>query len=557
MTNLSSKKQKLKIIPLGGLNEIGKNMTALEYGNEIVIIDCGLSFPEDEMLGIDIVIPDINYLLKNREKVKGIVLTHGHEDHIGALPYFLQKINVPVYGSRLAIGLVENKLKSHKLKNVHLQKVQPRQKIQLGVFKIEFISTSHSIPDAFAIAVETPVGVVFHTGDFRIDYTPIDGQMIDFHKIAEIGKKGVLVMLADSTNAERGGTTMSEKSVGDTFEEIFSTRKSRIIIATFASHIHRIQQIVNTAEKFNRKVVFSGRSMLTVGAVAQELGVMSLPEGIVIQEKEMNNYPDEEIVVVVTGSQGEPMAALPRMASDDHRTLDIRKGDTVVFSSTPIPGNEKLVGKVMNQLYDKGAEVIYEKLYDVHVSGHACQEELKLMHRLVNPKFFIPVHGETRHLRKHGLLAEELGMPKENIFIAETGSVLEFTEDSGRLAGNVPSGQVLVDGLGVGDVGNIVLRDRKHLAEDGLMIVVVTLKRENKKVVAGPDIISRGFVYVRESEDLMAEARGVVDKALEGCTDENAKEWSVIKGAIRDSLKVFLYEKTKRRPMILPIIMEV
>ncbi len=554
---MSSKKQKLKIIPLGGLNEIGKNMTALEYGNEIVIIDCGLSFPEDEMLGIDIVIPDINYLLKNREKVKGIVLTHGHEDHIGALPYFLQKINVPVYGSRLAIGLVENKLKSHKLKNVHLQKVQPRQKIQLGVFKIEFISTSHSIPDAFAIAVETPVGVVFHTGDFRIDYTPIDGQMIDFHKIAEIGKKGVLVMLADSTNAERGGTTMSEKSVGDTFEEIFSTRKSRIIIATFASHIHRIQQIVNTAEKFNRKVVFSGRSMLTVGAVAQELGVMSLPEGIVIQEKEMNNYPDEEIVVVVTGSQGEPMAALPRMASDDHRTLDIRKGDTVVFSSTPIPGNEKLVGKVMNQLYDKGAEVIYEKLYDVHVSGHACQEELKLMHRLVNPKFFIPVHGETRHLRKHGLLAEELGMPKENIFIAETGSVLEFTEDSGRLAGNVPSGQVLVDGLGVGDVGNIVLRDRKHLAEDGLMIVVVTLKRENKKVVAGPDIISRGFVYVRESEDLMAEARGVVDKALEGCTDENAKEWSVIKGAIRDSLKVFLYEKTKRRPMILPIIMEV
>lgn len=554
---MSSKKQKLKIIPLGGLNEIGKNMTALEYGNEIVIIDCGLSFPEDEMLGIDIVIPDINYLLKNREKVKGIVLTHGHEDHIGALPYFLQKINVPVYGSRLAIGLVENKLKSHKLKNVHLQKVQPRQKIQLGVFKIEFISTSHSIPDAFAIAVETPVGVVFHTGDFRIDYTPIDGQMIDFHKIAEIGKKGVLVMLADSTNAERGGTTMSEKSVGDTFEEIFSTRKSRIIIATFASHIHRIQQIVNTAEKFNRKVVFSGRSMLTVGAVAQELGVMSLPEGIVIQEKEMNNYPDEEIVVVVTGSQGEPMAALPRMASDDHRTLDIRKGDTVVFSSTPIPGNEKLVGKVMNQLYDKGAEVIYEKLYDVHVSGHACQEELKLMHRLVNPKFFIPVHGETRHLRKHGLLAEELGMPKENIFIAETGSVLEFTEDTGRLAGNVPSGQVLVDGLGVGDVGNIVLRDRKHLAEDGLMIVVVTLKRENKKVVAGPDIISRGFVYVRESEDLMAEARGVVDKALEGCTDENAKEWSVIKGAIRDSLKVFLYEKTKRRPMILPIIMEV
>ena len=552
-----SKKDKLKIIPLGGLGEIGKNMTAIEYEDEILIIDCGLSFPEEEMLGVDIVIPDITYLIKNKEKVKGIVITHGHEDHIGALPYFLKKINVPVYGSRLAVGLIENKLKGFKMKNAHIERVEPRQKVQLGAFNVEFISTSHSIPDAFALSVETPAGIVFHTGDFRIDYTPIDGQIIDLDKIAEIGRKGVLVMLADSTNAERPGTTRSEKSVGDTFNEIFSTRKSRIIIATFASHVHRIQQIVNSCVKYNRKIVFAGRSMLTVGAVAQELGVLNIPEGITITEKEMDKYPDEEVVVVVTGSQGEPMAALPRMASDDHRTLDIRKGDTVVFSSTPIPGNEKLVGKVMNLLYDRGAEVIYDKLYDIHTSGHACQEELKLMHRLVRPQYFIPVHGEVRHLRQHGLLAEELGMPKENIFVGETGDIMEFSKESAKVIGKVTAGQVLVDGLGVGDVGNIVLRDRKHLAEDGLMIVVVTIKRENRKVMAGPDIISRGFVYVRESETLMAEAKEVVTKALESCEKQNAKEWSVIKGAIRDQLKGFLYEKTKRRPMILPIIMEV
>ncbi len=554
---MASKKDKLKIIPLGGLGEIGKNMTAIEYEDEILIIDCGLSFPEEEMLGVDIVIPDITYLLKNKEKVKGIVITHGHEDHIGALPYVLKKINVPVYGSRLTVGLIENKLKGFKMKNAHIERVQPRQKIQLGAFNVEFISTSHSIPDAFALSVETPAGIVFHTGDFRIDYTPIDDQIIDLDKIAEIGRKGVLVMLADSTNAERPGTTRSEKSVGDTLNEIFSTRKSRIIIATFASHVHRIQQIVNSAVKYNRKVVFAGRSMLTVGAVAQELGVLNIPEGITITEKEMDRYPDEEVVVVVTGSQGEPMAALPRMASDEHRSLDIRKGDTVVFSSTPIPGNEKLVGKVMNQLYDRGAEVIYDKLYDVHTSGHACQEELKLMHRLVKPQYFIPVHGEVRHLRQHGLLAEELGMPKENIFVGETGDIMEFSKESAKVTGKVTSGQVLVDGLGVGDVGNIVLRDRKHLAEDGLMIVVVTIKRENRKVMAGPDIISRGFVYVRESETLMGEAKDVVTKALENCEKQNAKEWSVIKGAIRDQLKGFLYEKTKRRPMILPIIMEV
>ncbi len=554
---MASKKEKLRIIPLGGLGEIGKNMTAIEYEDEILIIDCGLSFPEEEMLGVDIVIPDITYLLKNKDKVKGIVITHGHEDHIGALPYFLKKINVPVYASRLAVGLIENKLKGFKMKNAHIERVKPRQKIKLGAFKVEFISTSHSIPDAFALSVETPAGIVFHTGDFRIDYTPIDNQIIDLDKIAEIGRKGVLVMLADSTNAERPGTTRSEKSVGDTFDEIFSGRKSRIIIATFASHVHRVQQIVNSAVKYNRKVVFSGRSMLTVGAVAQELGVLNIPDGITITEKEMDKYPDEEVVVVVTGSQGEPMAALPRMASDEHRTLDIRTGDTVVFSSTPIPGNEKLVGKVMNLLYDRGAEVIYDKLYDVHTSGHACQEELKLMHRLVKPQYFIPVHGEVRHLRQHGLLAEELGMPKENIFVGETGDIMEFSKDSAKVTGKVTSGQVLVDGLGVGDVGNIVLRDRKHLAEDGLMIVVATIKRESRKVVAGPDIISRGFVYVRESESLMAEAKDVVQGALDQCEKKNAKEWSVIKGAIRDDLKTFLYEKTKRRPMILPIIMEV
>lgn len=554
---MGRKPAKIKVIPLGGLNEIGKNMTAIEYKDEILIIDCGLSFPEDEMLGIDIVIPDISYVLKNKERVKGIVLTHGHEDHIGALPYVLKKIDVPVYGTRLTLGLVGHKLKEHKMTDVHLQKVDFGDIVSLGEFNVEFIRTTHSIPDSCAIAIHTSLGIIFHTGDFKIDYTPINDQMVDLHKIAELGQKGVLLMLADSTNVERPGTTMSERNVGITFENVFRNSTNRIIVATFASNVHRIQQIVDAAYKFNRKIVISGRSMVNVTSVAQELGAINIPDGMLIDINDMDRYNDNEIVLITTGSQGEPMAALSRMASADHRKLEIRPGDKVVISATPIPGNEKSVTRVINQLFEKGADVIYESLAEVHVSGHACQEELKLMHRLAKPKYFMPVHGEFRHLKQHGKLAEDLGMVKENIFTMQNGSVLEITKDSARLAGSVQSGRILVDGLGVGDVGNIVLRDRKHLSEDGLMVVVVTINRENGKIVAGPDIISRGFVYVRESEDLIDEARQVVKSALMQCEEQNIKEWSTLKNTIRDSLKNFLYEKTKRRPMMLPVIMEV
>lgn len=554
---MGRKPAKLKVIPLGGLNEIGKNMTAIEYKDEILIIDCGLSFPEDEMLGIDIVIPDISYLLKNKDRIQGIVLTHGHEDHIGALPYVLRKLDVPVYGTRLTLGLVEHKLKEHKLNEVHLQRVNFGDIVSLGAFNVEFIRTSHSIPDACALAIHTSLGIIFHTGDFKIDYTPINDQMIDLHKIAELGQKGVLLMLADSTNVERPGSTMSEKNVGITFENVFRNTNSRIIVATFASNVHRIQQIVDAAFKFNRKIVISGRSMVNVMAVAQELGAINIPDGMLIEMNDMDKYNDNELVLITTGSQGEPMAALSRMASADHRKLEIRPGDKVVISATPIPGNEKSVTRVINQLFERGADVIYESLAEIHVSGHACQEELKLMHRLVKPQYFMPVHGEFRHLKQHGKLAEDLGMSRENIFTMQNGSVLEVSKDGARIAGSVPSGRVLVDGLGVGDVGNIVLRDRKHLSEDGLMVVVVSINRETGKIVAGPDIISRGFVYVRESEDLIEEAKQVVKNALIQCEQQNIREWSTLKNAIRDSLKNFLYEKTKRRPMILPVIMEV
>ncbi|MDR5658109.1 ribonuclease J [Serpentinicella sp. ANB-PHB4] len=553
---MNRKTEKIRVIPLGGLNEIGKNMTAIEYKDEILIVDCGLSFPEDEMLGIDIVIPDISYLIKNQEKVKGIVLTHGHEDHIGALPYVLKRINVPVYGSRLTLGLVEFKLKEHKMSDVVTRRVDPGDKVTIGTFDVEFIISTHSIPDACALAIHTPLGVIFHTGDFKIDYTPI-GDMIDLHKIAELGQKGVLLMLADSTNVERAGTTMSERSVGQTFEKVFGNTTSRIIVATFASNVHRIQQIVDAAFKFNRKIVVSGRSMVNVVSVAHELGALNIPDGMIIDVNDMDKYNDDEIVIVTTGSQGEPMAALSRMASSDHRKLDIRPGDTVVISATPIPGNEKSVTRVINQLFEKGADVIYESLADVHVSGHACQEELKLMHRLAQPKYFMPVHGEFRHLKQHGKLAESLGMDKENIFTMQNGSVLEIGQNFAKLNGSVPSGRVLVDGLGVGDVGNIVLRDRKHLSEDGLMVVVVTINKATGKIAAGPDIISRGFVYVRESEYLLEEAKKVIKTALQKCEEQNITEWSQLKNAIRDSLKDFLYSKTKRRPMILPVIMEV
>ncbi len=554
---MSRKSSKLRIIPLGGLGEIGKNITLIEYKNDILIIDCGLAFPEDEMLGIDVVIPDVNYLFKNADKIRGIVLTHGHEDHIGGLPYILKKINVPIYGTKLTLGLVENKIKEHNINNVKLNIVQAGDRITLGSFSVEFIKTSHSIPDSVALAIYTPVGTIVHTGDFKIDYTPINDDIIDLHKLAEIGNKGVLVLLADSTNVERPGFTMSERTVGDTFNDIFSKAKQRIIVATFASNIHRIQQIIDSAVLFNRKVIISGRSMVNTVEVGTELGYLKVPEGTIVDINNMDNYSPSDIVVITTGSQGEPMSALTRMAFSEHRKLEIVHGDLVIISASPIPGNEKTVSRVINQLMYKGANVIYETLADVHVSGHACQEELKLMHTLVKPKFFIPIHGEYRHLKRHAELAEELGMPKENIFVAHNGSVIEFTKNTGKFAPSVQSGNILVDGLGIGDVGNIVLRDRKHLSEDGLIVVVVTISKQDGSVIAGPDIISRGFVYVRESEDLMEESRKVAKDVLRECEKNNITDWATLKSSIRDALRGFIYEKIKRNPMILPIIMEV
>ncbi len=555
---MSKKAEKLRIIPLGGLHEIGKNINAIEYDNEMVIIDCGLSFPEDEMLGVDIVIPDITYLLKNKEKIKGILLTHGHEDHIGALPYVLKKINVPVYGTKLTLGLLTNKLKEHNIQNAELIEIKASEKIEVGKFEVEFLRTSHSIPDSVAIAIHTPLGTLVHTGDFKIDFTPIKGEPMDFAKFAEIGKKGVLVLMADSTNVERPGYTMSERTVGDTFNRIFmGAGKQRIIVATFASNIHRVQQIINAAVMFDRKVAVSGRSMVNVVGVATELGYLDIPEGTIIEINDLNKYPNEKVVVITTGSQGEPMSALSRLASSDHRKMELIPGDLVILSATPIPGNEKTVSRVINQLQQRGAEVIYEALADVHVSGHACQEELKLIHTLLKPKFFIPVHGEYRHLKQHAKLAEDLGTPKENIFLTENGAILEFDTEKGKIVGNVPSGNILVDGLGVGDVGNIVLRDRKHLSQDGLIVVVVTISKQDGSVVVGPDIVSRGFVYVRESEDLMEEAKKVVKKVLAECEKNHVTDWATLKAGIRDSLRSFLGEKIKRNPMILPIIMEV
>lgn len=555
---MSKKADKLRIIPLGGLHEIGKNINAIEYDNEMIILDCGLSFPEDEMLGVDIVIPDITYLLKNKEKIKGILLTHGHEDHIGALPYVLKKINVPVYGTKLTLGLLTNKLKEHNIQNATLVEIKASEKIELGNFGVEFIRTSHSIPDSVAIAIHTPLGALVHTGDFKIDFSPIKGDVMDFAKFAQLGEEGVLVLMADSTNVERPGYTMSESTVGETFNKIFMTATNqRIIVATFASNIHRVQQIINSAVMFGRKVAVSGRSMVNVVGVATELGYLDIPEGTIIEINDLNKYPNDKVVVITTGSQGEPMSALSRLASSDHRKMELIPGDLVILSATPIPGNEKTVSRVINQLQQKGAEVIYEALADVHVSGHACQEELKLVHSLLKPKFFIPVHGEYRHLKQHAKLAIDLGTPKENVFLAENGSILEFDSEKGKIVGNVPSGNILVDGLGVGDVGNIVLRDRKHLSEDGLIVVVVTISREDGSVVVGPDIVSRGFVYVRESEDLMEEAKRVVKKVLMECEKNHVTDWATLKSGIRDSLRGFLGEKIKRNPMILPIIMEV
>ena len=555
---MKNEKAKVKIIPLGGINEIGKNITAIEYKNDIVVIDCGLKFPEEDMFGIDLVIPDISYLLKNKDKIRGIFLTHGHEDHIGALPYVLKQLDVPVYGTKLTLGIVETKLKEHGLlSSTELIRVKPRDVIKLNSVSVEFIKTNHSIADSVAIAIHTPLGVVLHTGDFKIDYTPIDGEPMDFARFAEIGKRGVLAMMADSTNVEKTGYTMSEKVVGESFSRLFSKAKGRIIVATFASNVHRIQQIVDAASMHGRKVAVSGRSMENIVAVAAELGYLEFEKDILVSIDQINKYTNDKVVIITTGSQGEPMSALARMASSEHRKVNIVEGDTVIISATPIPGNEKLVSKVINQLFQKGAEVIYKSLAEIHVSGHACQEELKLMQCLVKPKFFIPVHGEYRHLKQHGELAISLGMPEQNVIIPENGGVIEVNRNSIRKNGSVIAGQVFVDGLGVGDVGNIVLRDRKHLSQDGILTVVVTLSKENNSVIAGPDIISRGFVYVRESEGLMDEAKEIVKNALRECEENNITDWATLKSKVRDELRSYLYEKTKRKPMILPIIMEI
>ncbi len=553
-----SKEPKLTLVPLGGLGEIGKNMMTVRLGENIILIDCGLMFPEEEMLGIDIVIPDITYLLENRELVRGIVLTHGHEDHIGALPYVLKQINVPVYGTKLTLGLLTGKLKEHGMaEEVTLYTVKPRDIVQVGPFKVEFIRVSHSIPDAVAVAVHTPLGVVLHTGDFKIDQTPVDGQVTDFHRLAQLGEKGVLVLLSDSTNAERPGYTMSEKVVGATFDETFRRSQERVIVATFASNVHRIQQAIQAAHRHNRKVAVVGRSMVNVVNIAYELGYLDIPDGALVELEEANRLPRNQVVILTTGSQGEPMSALTRMALSDHRQVEILPGDTVIISAIPIPGNEKLVARIIDQLFKLGAHVIYESLSGIHVSGHPSQEELKLMINLVRPKFFVPIHGEYRMLIRHAEIASEVGIPSENIFVVENGQVLEFTRRSGRFAGRVTAGKVLVDGLGVGDVGNIVLRDRRLLSQDGILIVVVTINRETGLVMAGPDIVSRGFVYVRESEELLEEAKIRVRGALEKCIDKGVLEWSSIKSQVRDTLGKFLYEKTRRRPIILPIIMEV
>ena len=547
---------KLKVIPIGGLGLIGMNITAFEYNDSIIIVDCGMAFPENDMLGIDVVIPDVTYLKDNIDKVKGMVFTHGHEDHIGALPYILRELNVPLYATKLTMGLIERKLTEHNLMRGTKRKVvRPGQSINLGEFRIEFIKTNHSIQDAVALAIYSPAGIVVHTGDFKVDYTPVFGDAIDLQRFAEIGKKGVLALMCDSTNAERPGFTASERTVGHTIDNLFAENKDhRIIIATFASNVDRVQQIINTAYKYGRKVVVEGRSMVNVIATASELGYLNIPDNTLIELEQMKNYPDNQMVLITTGSQGESMAALSRMAANVHKKVVNKPGDTVIFSSNPIPGNEKAVSKVINELYMKGANVIFQ---DVHVSGHACQEEIKLIYTLVHPKYAIPVHGEYRHLKAQANLAEGLGIEKDHIFILKTGDVLEMDDESAKVTGHVQTGSILVDGLGVGDVGNIVLRDRQHLAEDGIVIAVLTLERYSNQILSGPDIVSRGFVYVREAEDLMEEAREIVQTAMEGCISHHVTDWGKMKTAIRDTLGEFLWKRTKRRPMILPIIMEV
>lgn len=554
-----ARKPKLRLVSLGGLGEIGKNMYVYECGRDIIVIDSGMAFPDDELPGVDMVIPDITYLKKNRDKVRAIILTHGHEDHIGALPYVLKELNVPVYGTRLTLGLVETKLKEHGLlSKVKLMCVKCSDIVKLGNFSVEFIRSNHSIADAVALAIHTPEGVIIHTGDFKIDCTPIAGSMIDLGRLGELGREGVLALLSDSTNVERKGYTMSESTVGETFDGIFANHtKQRIIVATFASNIHRVQQVINSAVKYGRKVAVSGRSMENIVDVAMTLGYMDIPEGTLIPLDDINKYKPSQVVLCTTGSQGEPMSALTRMAFAGHKKVEITNNDLVIISANPIPGNEKPVAAVIDELFKHGAEVIYEALDEVHVSGHACQEELKIMLAVTNPKFFIPMHGEYRHLETHARLAEKVGIPKKNIFIMNIGQMLELDKKNARLISSVPSGRVLVDGLGVGDVGNIVLRDRKHLAQDGLIVVIITISSETKTAVSDPDIISRGFVYVRESEDLMESIRDIVKGSVSNCAQNGVTDWSTFKMQVKTDLTAFLYNKTKRNPMILPVIIEV
>lgn len=552
-----SKQDKLLIIPLGGLGEVGKNLTVFRYGDDIVVLDCGLAFPEEDMLGIDLVIPDMTYLIENKDKVRAVVLTHGHEDHIGSLFYLLQQMDVPVYGSRLTLGLVEGRLKEHSVSDKSLVPVAPGDTIKAGQFEIGFVRVNHSIADALGVYFKTPVGVVVHTGDFKVDQTPVDGKMIDIHKFAELGDHGVLVLLSDSTNAERPGYTKSERTVGIALDERFANAKGRIILATFASNVPRLQQAINAACKYKRKVAVMGRSMVNVVNKAIELGYLTVPEGVLIEIEELNRYPGNQILILTTGSQGEPMAALSRLAFRNHRTVELNPGDTIIISATPIPGNERSVARIIDGLLRLGTDVIYERSSGIHVSGHGSQEELKLILNLVRPKYLIPVHGEYRMLKCHGKLAEEIGMPSENVFVGENGHVFEFTKDTGRFAGKVTAGKVFVDGLGVGDVGNIVIRDRKQLSQEGVLIVVITLDKQRGCVVAGPDIVSRGFVYVRDAEALMKDSREIVKNVLERNENGPITEWAPIKAAVRDALGKFLFAQTGRRPMILPIIMEV
>ena len=554
-----AKKSKLKIIPIGGLNEIGKNLTAIEYGNEIIVVDCGMSFPDDDMPGVDLVINDISYLEKHAQKILGVFITHGHEDHIGGIPFFLKSINVPVYGTRLTLGLIEHKLKEHNmLTKVKLVRVKSGNSVNAGKnFSVEFIRTNHSIADSCALAIKTPLGTVLHMGDFKIDTTPIVGEMIDLTRIGELGNEGVLALMSDSTNVERAGFAMSERTVGEQFEKIFQNCNKRIIVATFASNVHRVQQIIDAAAKNKRKVAVSGRSMENIVELSILMGYMKVPEGVLINIDSINKYKPGQVVIITTGSQGEPMSALSRMAYSDHRKVEVTKDDLIIISATPIPGNEKAVSNVVNELFKIGASVIYKSLAEVHVSGHACQEELKLILALARPKYFIPVHGECRHLMLHAELAEKVGVPSKNAFILSNGSVLEIDENGAKVNGSVQNGKILVDGLGVGDVGNIVLRDRKHLAQDGLIIVVVTISGEDHKLVSKPDVISRGFVYVREAEELIEGIRDVAQDSVEICLSKRSSDWSTLKNSLRNDVARYIFGKTKRNPMILPIIEEI